>query len=102
MAGIALLAALILAAGWYVLTGYVFRYKRCRHCRGLGTEALGPGAATSRSGTKQCRECHGYARVLRWAALDADGRRRGARRRPARRQARQARQARRARRAVRR
>lgn len=91
--GIALLAALILAAGWYVLTGYVFRYKRCRHCRGLGTEALGPGDATSRSGTKQCRECHGYARVLRWAARDADGRRhggRGSRRRPARRRTRRA------------
>jgi hypothetical protein len=94
---IAILVLIVTAAAWYGLTGHVFRYKRCRHCRGLGTEALGPGAATARSGTKQCRECHGYGRVLRWAARNADGRGRARRpswRRPATR--------RRARRAVRR
>lgn len=80
-----ILALIGLAAAWYALTGYAFRYKRCRHCRGLGTEALGPGAATVKAGSKTCRECKGYGRVLRMAA--ARRARRGGRR-PARRRTR--------------
>jgi hypothetical protein len=76
MTGIVILALAAAAAGWYVLTGYAFRYKRCR---GLGSEPLGPGAASKRAGSKQCRECGGYGRVLRMAAAYRAGRRRGRR-----------------------
>jgi hypothetical protein len=82
MTGIVILALAGLAACWYAVTRYVVRYKRCRHCRGLGTESLGAGAATARAGRGRCRECKGYGRVLRLAARHADSaRRRGARRR---------------------
>jgi hypothetical protein len=87
MTGIVILALALLATCWYGWTGYIRRYKKCRHCRGRGTEALGSGAAGKRSGSKTCRECKGYGRVLRMAA--ARRARRGGRR-PARRRARKA------------
>lgn len=65
---LAVLVTLVIAAGggWYAVTGYVARYKRCRRCNGLGFEPSR--GIFSSSSYRMCRRCQGYGHVPRAAA----------------------------------